>query len=92
MMSFTANARVHTGSVRRPRRTLRDGAHLGPAVRHRDRRSAGGVCAVYCGPIWRVLERQGLGLVERVLRNVLGVIALEAGERSTVVQVHLQNI
>ena len=56
------------------------------------RRSAGDVCAAYCGPIWRVLERQGLGLVERVLRNVLGVIALEAGERSTFVQVHLKNI
>ena len=92
MMTFTANAHVHTVSVRRPRRALRDGAYRGPAVRHRDRRSAGGVYAVYCGPIWRVLERQGLGLVERVLRNVLGAIALEAGERSTFVQVHLKNI
>jgi hypothetical protein len=37
--------------------------------------------------MWQVLERQGLGLLDRVVRNVLGVIALEAGERSTVVQV-----
>ena len=55
-----------------------------------------GVYALYtqdiCGPIWQVLERQGLGLVQRVLRNVLGVIALEAGERSTVVQVHQEDM
>ena len=34
MMSFTAHAHVHTGSVRRPRRALRDDAHRRPAVRH----------------------------------------------------------
>ena len=49
MMTFTANAHVHIRSVRRPRRALRDGAHRGSAVRHRDRRSAGGVCAVCAG-------------------------------------------
>ena len=39
-----------------------------------------------------MLDRLGLGLAERVLRNVLGVIALEAGERSTVVQVDRKSV
>ena len=47
MMSFTANAHVHTGSVRRPRRALRDGAHRGPAVQHHDAAVIDGVLGVY---------------------------------------------
>ena len=47
MMSFTANTHVHTGSVRRPRRALRDGAHRGPAMRHHDAAVNDGVLGVY---------------------------------------------
>ena len=47
MMSFTANAHVHTGSVRRPHRALRDGAHRGPAVRHHHPAVIDGVLGVY---------------------------------------------